>query len=200
MVGALIDGLDLAPAILVGNCMGSGIALGYAVRHRAQVAALALCNVLTERTALAGRLGWLHRLTVRPPLARRATRALARRLAIPRWADRPILALQHGDGAPDPEWADHAATLHRRPGGPRVLFDLFCHLDSFAALDRLGPEAGLPRLAVVWGERNQVLPAEGGRELVRRLAPAITWFAPGAGHMVMRERADEVSRLIEQLT
>ncbi len=54
----------------------------------------------------------------------------------------------------------------------------------------------MPPLTVMWGERNHVLPAAAGRELADRLAPAGRWFAPGAGHMVMRERADQVNQRI----
>ena len=61
MVEALVAYHRLASPVLVGNCMGSGIALGYATRHPDGVAALALCNVLTERTALAGAIRFAGR-------------------------------------------------------------------------------------------------------------------------------------------
>ncbi len=198
MVDTLVDELDLGPVIVLGNCMGSGIALDYARMHPDRVAALILCNVLTERVVLAGKLGWLHKLSVRPPRVRAAVTALSRRLIMPRLARSPSIKLQYGDGAPEPDYLAHLVELYGHPQALRVLFNLFVNISSFAALDELVWRAEWPRLCVVWGEDNQVLPSRAGRELCERLQPTSTHFLPGAGHMVMRERAAQVNQLIAE--
>ena len=198
MVEALVDELELDPIILLGNCMGSGIALDYARTHPDRVAALVLCNVLTEQVALAGSLGWLHKLTVRPPRLRAAVTALSRRLVMPALARRPSIKLQYGDGRAEPEYLAHLVELYGHPQAMRVLFNLFVNIASFATLDELVWRAEWPPLAVVWGEANHVLPSRAGRELCERLQPTSTHFLPGAGHMVMRERGAAVNEIIAE--
>ena len=45
---------------------------------------------------------------------------------------------------------------------------------------------------LILGERDMMTPAKGGRALAARIAGAATIALPGAGHMLMVERPDEV--------
>src|SRR5437879_6420883 len=64
LLGAFVDEFDLSPALLVGNCMGSAMALGFAMRRPRDVRGLVLINPLTDATYSAGWLGptlWLRK-------------------------------------------------------------------------------------------------------------------------------------------
>jgi pimeloyl-ACP methyl ester carboxylesterase len=52
-----VDELDIAPAVLVGNCIGSLMTLHYAAKHPRSVAALVLMNTLDGSVAAAGPMG-----------------------------------------------------------------------------------------------------------------------------------------------
>jgi pimeloyl-ACP methyl ester carboxylesterase len=50
-----------------------------------------------------------------------------------------------------------------------------------------------------WGEKNEVLKLERGRELCQTLSPTTFDLIADAGHLAMREKPDEVIQRIERL-
>ena len=190
-LGAFVQARGLAPVRLVGNGIGSAVALGLASRRPHDVAALVLVNPLTAATLAAGRLGpWLR-------LHRRAPR-LARALHARRFTARRSLRLLLGP-------AGRARHLHEDPElcasytGPGRLAALLGVLDDLAryeALDRLMPGPEFPPLCTIWGLENQVLSPHAGRMLNQRLRPQRAEWLEGCGHLPMRERPEQVAAIV----
>ena len=107
MLAAFIERLELAPAALVGHCIGAAAALDYALRRPGDVSRLVLLDVATERTLLAGPLADVSWGFAADPAARDL---FVRRLeleGLARQATDASLELQLGDpAAPDPDFAD----------------------------------------------------------------------------------------------
>jgi pimeloyl-ACP methyl ester carboxylesterase len=77
---------------------------------------------------------------------------------------------------------------HCRPGV------LFCDLNACNAYqDALAAAARISvPVTLVLGERDMMTPAKAGKALASALANARTIVLPGAGHMMMAERPDEL--------
>jgi len=203
-LGFHVDWLDafctlhgIEGATLVGNCMGSAIALAYANAFPARVERLVLFHPLTKRTVLAGPYAPIFRLTT--PRLRNALRALAMRLTTPRIFVKRAVRAHWGSGdRPDAALAAELARLYRQRGQLAALSDLLVDADAFAALDRLTLPPSFPRTLVVWGEENEVLPIAGGRSLARDLAPHRFVCVPGGGHLLMHQHFTRANRIMEK--
>jgi pimeloyl-ACP methyl ester carboxylesterase len=79
----------------------------------------------------------------------------------------------------------------------RSLYNNLSNFASFAAPDEFVKPTGFPPLPLVWGGANQILPAAAGAALGERLQPDQAAVLAGCGHLVMREKPEEVNRLIE---
>ena len=190
-LGAFVQARGLAPVRLVGNGIGSAVALGLASRRPHDVAALVLVNPLTAATLAAGRLGpWLR-------LHRRAPR-LARALHARRFTARRALRFQLGSAA-------RARRLHDDPellascAGPGWMASLLGALDErarYEALDRLAPGPEFPPLCTIWGLDDRVLAPRAGRALNQRLRPQREEWLEGCGHLPMRERPERVAATV----
>ena len=198
LLGGLIDHLDLAPLLLVGNCMGSNIAAGIAARRPADVVGLVLVNPLTAATFSAGWLGPLHTLARRAPGPIRAGRRIARRIVLPGVAARAALRFQVGRKG-------RALGVHRDPalvaGNRRAdqlpaLVDVLDDMDAYGALDAGRPDGG-PPLCTIWGARNRVLSPRAGRALGDALGPERTEQLGGCGHFPMLEDPEAVTGIVE---
>lgn len=182
--------------ILAGNCIGSAMSLQYAAEHPDAVAALVLCNIVTERTVAAGFFGLCYRLSSFRPL-----RALLGRLAAWDFFSRLLNPVKYllqfgGPRGRDRDFRRHLFAVYSAPGHLRVLYNLLLNMPGFARLDRFTKPAGFPPLQIIWGEGNRVLPSRAGRRLCEQLAADAVHFIDGAGHLVMRERHEEVNRIM----
>lgn len=197
LLAALIDHLDLAPVLLVGNCMGSNIALGIAARRPEDVAGLVVVNPLTEATFSAGWLGPLHTMARRVPGPTRAMRRLARRIVPPGFAARLALRFQVGrKGVAQGVHRDPDLIAgYRRADQVPALVDV---LDDMAAYGRLDQErrVGGPPLCTIWGAQNRVLSPRAGRDLDELLGPERAEVFDGCGHFPMLEDPDAVTTII----
>jgi pimeloyl-ACP methyl ester carboxylesterase len=196
MLCVLLDELDLGKVTLLGNCMGAATVLRYAAQHPERVQAVVAVNVLTDRTAAGGALRPLLWISRRSRRAAHALAALSARIPTPR----PIAAaaarrmLFTDPDRVSPELLDHLRDANRDPDQMRVLLSLAEHAESFAGLERK-PE-GVP-LCVIWGKDNKVLKAGDGAKLCAALQPDREVVIPGAGHLVILERPEEVAAAID---
>lgn len=200
VVRALIDDARLAPAVLVGNCMGSNIAVSLARRNPESVSAVLAINPLTEASFSGGSIGFLHRIDRIAPGPTRLLRSLSRRIRAPRQVGSASLRFQLGDKGTlaglhhDPELLACQMRGDQMPAMVDVLEDM----DSYGVLDADGAPIEVP-LWILWGEQNRVLSRERARHLDQVLAPARVEVLRGCGHLPMLEDPDAVTELIESL-
>ncbi|HEY8546481.1 MAG TPA: alpha/beta hydrolase [Acidimicrobiales bacterium] len=197
LLGALVDDLDLAPVLLVGNCMGSNIAAGIAQARRDQVAGLVLVNPLTAATFSAGWLGPLHTMARRAPRSTRTLRRLSRKVTPPGLAARAALRFQLGRRGRalglqrDPE----LLAANRRRDQLPALVDVLDDMGAYGGLDG-GLQDAAPPVCTIWGADNRVLSPTAGRALDERLAPERAEELAGCGHFPMLEDPDAVTAII----
>jgi len=174
---ALLEAAGVARAILVGHSMGSLVALETAARHPAKVSALGL-------------IGTTATMNVGPDLLKAAEandHAAVDMVSI--WG-LGFDAELGGSLAPG-LWMHGGAqrVLERCP--PGVLFsDLSAcnaYQDALAAASKITVPTTL-----VLGERDMMTPSRGGKALAAALPNSRIVVLPGAGHMMMAERPDEL--------
>jgi pimeloyl-ACP methyl ester carboxylesterase len=195
MVGALIEARGLGPITLVGNCMGSAIALRFAMQRPDAVRALVLVNPLTEATFGGGSFGaWLRLRRRAPRLSLLASRPLER-LRLPRWAAARALSLQIGRSSDGLTAQDHDALCACYANREQMssLLGVVDDMASYAALDRFEPGPGFPPICTIWGLENRVLSPAAGRLLNQTLRPSRQVWLEGCGHLPMLERPDAVT-------
>jgi pimeloyl-ACP methyl ester carboxylesterase len=78
---------------------------------------------------------------------------------------------------------------------PGVMHGDFVACDHFDVMDRLGEIQC--RTLVICGEEDRLTPVKYSQFLAERIGGATLRVIPGAGHMVMLEQPDEVSKAIE---
>jgi pimeloyl-ACP methyl ester carboxylesterase len=191
ILGGFIAELRLAPAALVGNCMGSAMSLALAMKRPELVSALVLINPLTSATLRAGMLG----TPLPAPLL-----GLVRRLRVPRFLSRRLVRLQLGTlgRSEHLERREELCACYDAPGQMRSLLGVLDDLDSYRVLDAFTPGLEFPRITTLWGLDNRVLPARAGRELVKTLRPARQEWLEGCGHLPMLEAPERVAAIIEE--
>lgn len=209
-LGAFIDGLQLGPTALVGNCMGSAISLSFAIERPHDVSALVLINLLTEASFRAGGMGSTLAMQRATPTFAKPVVAALRHLTVPKLARRRIVQFQLGRIGRKAKLEDGAdlCACYDSPAQMRSLLGVFEDLASYGALDTFSrpqeatssahsPGASLfPPITMIWGEDNRMLPASAGRELVARLRPKRAAWLAGCGHLPMLEAPGEVTAII----
>jgi len=200
LIAALLDAEDLAPAVLVGNCMGTNIASTIARRSPESVTAILAVNPLTEASFGGGKIGFLHRMerVAGPPT--RALRSLSRKIRPPKPVGSASLRFQLGDkGAAlglhhDPELVACQVRADQLP----ALVDVLDDMDAYGELDREGVPQGIP-VWIVWGEQNRVLSRRKADHLEGVMNAERVELLRGCGHLPMLEDPDAVTRLIEEM-
>jgi pimeloyl-ACP methyl ester carboxylesterase len=180
-LAVLLDAAGAGPARLIGHSLGSLVALETAARHPGKVASLGLIG-----TALPVQVG---------PALLDAARANGHA------AIDMISIWGHGfraglGGSPAPGiWMMGAASRLLERARPGVLFaDLSACNDYDAGLEAA---AGVTvPVTLVFGERDLMTPLKAGKALAAALPNSHTVVLPGAGHMLMAERPDEVLRAL----
>lgn len=183
---------------LVGNCMGSAIALNYARQQPGRVRALVLINPLTVATFAAGGVGGLLRLRRQWPQLTELMAGGVRRLPMPAAGISPAIKMQLGaQGRALRLWESAALrACYQGPQPMAALTGLFQDLPQYAALDRLAPGLPLPPIHTLWGRQNRILSATAGAELNQTLRPVQALTLDDCGHLLMMERPAAVSEWI----
>lgn len=196
---ALIDELNLAPVVVVGNCMGANIAVSLANSRPDLVDRVLAINPLTEASFSAGGLGVLHRMgrVAAGPTA--VLRSLARRIPVTRLAAVQTLRFQLGSRG-------RAARLHhdrellasqQRPDQLPALIDVLDDMEAYGRLDRASGEGAVPT-RIVWGAENHVLSRRKATHLSAALAADRVEVVGGCGHLPMLEDPETVTSIIEE--
>jgi len=198
LVAALIREEDLAPALMVGNCMGSNIAASLARREPALVRGVLAVNPLTEASFGAGGIGFLHRMERVAAGPTRLVRSISRRARPVRPVGSASLRFQLGPKGValglhhDPELLACQLRSDQLP----ALVDVLDDMAAYGELDTEGVPADTP-VWIVWGERNRVLSRRSATHLDEVMHAQRVEVMPGCGHLPMLEDPDTVTGLIE---
>jgi pimeloyl-ACP methyl ester carboxylesterase len=176
-VAALLDAAGAGKAKLVGHSMGSLIALETAARHPAKVSGLSL-------------IGTAATMTVGPDLLKAAEandRAAIDMVSI--WG-LGFQAELGGSLAPG-LWMHSGAQRVLEQCQPGVLFNDLNACNAYQGALAAAAKVAVP-VTLILGERDMMTPAKAGKALAAALPNARTVVLPGAGHMMMVERPDEL--------
>lgn len=200
LVAALIEHTGQAPAVLVGNCMGSNIAVQTARRHPDLVSSVLAVNPLTEESFSGGGLGLTHRMRKLGAGPTRALRGLSRRVPIPGFITPLVLRFQLGPKGveKDLHHDDELVACQVRADQMPALVDVLDDMDAYGDLDTAEAEDTVP-IWVAWGARNRVLSAEKAPGLEDRLHARRVTRIDGTGHLPMLEDPEAVTGLIGDL-
>jgi pimeloyl-ACP methyl ester carboxylesterase len=169
---AFLDGIGLERAVLTGHSMGGGIALDVALRYPDRVAGLGL-------VATGAKLG------VAPALLERLQQD-------PETAVRLI-----GDWSYGPEATEEMVRQGRRQlqeASPEVLYQDFVACDAFDTRQRLR-EISVPAF-VLCGTQDRMTPAKYASFLRDGIPDSTLYLVEGAGHMVLVEQPQAVTRAL----
>lgn len=182
---ALVEGLGLSRAALVGWSLGAQVALAALPRLRARFARLVL---LSATPAFTARDGWPHGL----PAASLEALALRVRRDAPRAVGRFFEGM-FVEGELDAAGRARAAALRSSVPSP----DARAALAGLAVLAETDlrpalPGVDLPTL-VVHGDRDPICPAGAGRAMADAIPGARLALVPGAGHAPFVSRPAELA-------
>ena len=197
----LLEALDLRDVVLVGHSMGGMAALQLAVDHPDVVAERVAGLVLVSTAAgpMSKLIGFKAVTRMVTPPARHGLR-LAGRIPGGIFPSNDlsylVFRLGHGHRA-DPAHVELNRTM--TAATPlHVLAELLSGILSFDLRERLD-RVKVPALVIV-GTRDILTPPSTARAMADGLPDAELVVLRGAGHMVMLERADEVSDLIRRFS
>jgi pimeloyl-ACP methyl ester carboxylesterase len=176
-IAALLDAAGTAKAWLVGHSMGSLIALETAARHPANVSALSL-------------IGTAATMTVGPDLLKAAEandRSAVDMVSI--WG-LGFQAELGGSLAPG-LWMHAGAQRVLERCKPGVLFNDLAACNAYQNALAAAAQVMVPSTLIL-GERDMMTPAKAGKTLASALPNSRMVVIPGAGHMMMTERPDEL--------
>jgi len=174
---ALLDAAGSAAAKLVGHSMGSLIALETAARHPTRVSALGL-------------IGTAATMTVGPDLLKAAEANDHAAIDMVSIWGLGFKAELGGSLAPG-LWMHACAQRVLKKCPPGVLFNDLSACNAYQGALAAAAAITVPATLVL-GERDMMTPARSGKALAAALPNARTVVLPGAGHMMMVERPDEL--------
>jgi len=174
---ALLGAAGVAKAHLIGHSMGSLIALETAARHPDKVSALSLIG-----TAATMRVG--------PDLLKAAQADDQDAIDMVSIWGLGFKAELGGSLAPG-LWMHGGAQAVLRHCEPGVLFRDLSACNSYGNALAAAATLKVPTTLIL-GERDMMTPAKAGKALAAAIPHARTIVVPGAGHMIMAERPDEL--------
>jgi pimeloyl-ACP methyl ester carboxylesterase len=174
---ALLDAAGATSARLVGHSMGSLIALETAARHPARVSALGL-------------IGTAATMTVGPDLLTAAAANDHSAVDMVSIWGLGFQAELGGSLAPG-LWMHSGAQRVLEQCRPGVLFNDLSACNAYQNALAAAARITVPTTLVL-GERDMMTPAKAGKALAAALPNSRTVVLPGAGHMMMVERPNEL--------
>jgi pimeloyl-ACP methyl ester carboxylesterase len=174
---ALIAAAGASKAHLIGHSMGSLIALEAAARHPARVSALSL-------------IGTAATMTVGPDLLKAAEANDHDAIDMVSIWGLGYQAELGGSLAPG-LWMHSGAQRVLEQCRPGVLFNDLSACNAYQNALAAAATVAVPTTLIL-GERDMMTPARAGKTLAAALPNARTVVMPGAGHMMMVERPDEL--------
>lgn len=189
----LLDRLGATPAVLVGQSLGTAIALRFALRWPGDVRGLVLANPLARISY--EHVGFDRSLLI--PLAIAATRYLpteaSRALAVGVWA--PLGVWIFDDSPGRDRLIEYALHTGARTERARVSRRRVARLKGWDLRPEL-PELDVPTL-VLKGPRDVYTPPAWAREIARLLPDARYVEIPGTGHCSHISRPGAFNRVLE---
>jgi pimeloyl-ACP methyl ester carboxylesterase len=174
---AMLDAAGAAKAHLIGHSMGSLIALDAAARHPARVTALSL-------------IGTAATMTVGPDLLQAAEANDHAAIDMVSIWGLGFAAGLGGCRAPG-LWMHGGAQSTLGRCAPGVLFSDLSACNAYADALSAAEKISVPTTLIL-GEKDMMTPARAGKALAAAIPNARTVVLPGAGHMLMAERPDEL--------
>jgi pimeloyl-ACP methyl ester carboxylesterase len=174
---ALLGAAGVARARLIGHSMGSLIALETAARHPAKVSGLGL-------------IGTAATMTVGPDLLKAAEANNHDAIDMVSIWGLGYQAELGGSLAPG-LWMHSGAQRVLENCKPGVLFNDLSACNAYQNALAAAATIAVPTTLIL-GERDMMTPAKAGKALAAALPNARTVVLPGAGHMMMAERPDEL--------
>jgi pimeloyl-ACP methyl ester carboxylesterase len=174
---SLLDAAGASKAKLVGHSMGSLIALETAARHPAKVSALSL-------------IGTAATMTVGPDLLKAAEANEPAAIDMVSIWGLGFRAELGGSLAPG-LWMHSGAQRVLEQCQPGVLFNDLAACNAYQGALAAAAKIAVP-VTLILGERDMMTPARAGKALAAAIPGARTIVLPGAGHMMMAERPDEL--------
>jgi pimeloyl-ACP methyl ester carboxylesterase len=181
---ALIEAAGAKQATLIGHSMGSLIALETAARHPSSVTALALICTAAEMRVSQALLD----------AAKADDHAAIEMVNI--WGHGQRAALG-GCLAPG-VWMLGGGEKVLERSAPGVLYTDLALCNDYKDALASAARVRVP-VTVVAGERDLMTPAKSGRDLAATISGARMVTIPGAGHMLMSERSDDVLAAVRHL-
>lgn len=176
-IAALIDAAGVPKAHLMGHSMGSLIALETAARHPAKVSALSL-------------IGTAATMTVGADLFKAAEANDHDAIDMVSIWGLGYRAELGGSLAPG-LWMHSGAQRVLESCRPGVLFNDLSACNDYQNALAAAATVTVPATLIL-GERDMMTPARAGKALAAALPTSRTVVLPGAGHMMMAERPDEL--------
>jgi pimeloyl-ACP methyl ester carboxylesterase len=173
----LLAAAGAAKAHLIGHSMGSLIALETAARHPDKVSALSL-------------IGTAATMTVGPDLLKAAEANEVAAIDMVSIWGLGFNAELGGSLAPG-LWMHGGAQAVLRECAPGVLFRDLSACNAYENALAAAATVKVPTTLIL-GERDMMTPAKAGKALAAAIPQARTIVVPGAGHMIMAERPDEL--------
>jgi pimeloyl-ACP methyl ester carboxylesterase len=173
----LLDAAGAEKARLVGHSMGSLIALETAARYPAKVSGLSL-------------IGTAATMTVAPDLLKAAEANEHAAIDMVSIWGLGFQAELGGSLAPG-LWMHSGAQRVLEKCEPGVLFNDLAACNAYQGALAAAGKISVP-VTLILGERDMMTPAKAGKALAAALPNARTVVLPGAGHMMMTERPDEL--------
>lgn len=200
MVVELIKSEDLAPALLVGNCMGSNIAVLAAEQAPELVSGILTVNPLTQDSFSGGKIGFLHKLNKRFPGPTGVALKVSRHVRVPRFVGKLTLRFQLGKSGVSEGLQNDPELLACQTRGDQLpaLIDVLDDMTAYGGVDTLSSPPAVPTW-IVWGDQNRVLSREKAAGLTQQLGAEKVEIVDNCGHLAMLEKPEQVTTLIRKL-
>lgn len=191
-VRAFADKLGLERVSLIGNSMGGGIALKFAIDYPERTAGLVLANAV----GLGKKIGRTIRLLSSPGSARLALRLVTRQTVRQVWESMlidPTLATE--------ERVEHTWQWLQRPETREYLVSIYRNGVTIRGQKDILVQ-DLVRIkaptCIVWGAQDQVLPAAHARRAQQLIPDSVLLALPKCGHIPQLENAGEFNRFTHE--